>query len=81
VLADELVDLPERHVDRPVIAQAGQGQTAEQNVENERPVIAHRHRDQAEGPQEVGDVGWLGLDDLPDLVDLVGKGRMSDADT
>jgi len=66
--ADELVHLPERHVGDLVEAGAGEGETAEQNVEHERPVVADRDRNQAEGPQQLRDLGRLRLRRPEDLV-------------
>ena len=61
-----------------MVPKPGQGQSAEEHIEQERPVIAHREGDQAERPEEVGHRGGLRFDDLPDLVDLMRKRRMGD---
>ena len=76
--ADQLVGLPERQVGRAVDAQPGERHAAEQNVEHERPVVAHRDRDQPERPQELRRRRGPGLDHLPHLVDLVRERGVSD---
>jgi len=53
---------------------------AEQHVEHERPVIADRHGDQSHRPEKLCYRRYVRFDYFKNLVYLMRKGRMGDAD-
>ena len=52
IFPNEFIDFPERHVGGAVVSQARQNHTAKQDIQNERPVITDRDRDQSQCPQQ-----------------------------
>ncbi|MHC4545357.1 MAG: hypothetical protein ACYSYL_12685, partial [Planctomycetota bacterium] len=62
-----------------MVSQARQRHAAKQDVQDERPVVADRDRDQSQRPQKLGDGRGLVFNNLPDLVYLVREGRVHHA--
>ena len=79
--ADELVQFPVGQVAGLVGGGPGQGQAAEEHVQDEGPAVRHRNRHQTQGPEQAGDGGVRRLDALEHLVDGMGKAGVGDADT